>query len=297
MFGALPKTESSTVANITLTTSTVAEILVCDNPADSRPFWEAIQSHGHRLVYSKVALPISSEMRCCLSNSDIVLLDVTRASAEILKTFEHLHAANATLNVGPRLLCFSTAHRNPGFVMALKKWGAQYVRVDGVTMLCEAVNLLSAEIKDIERNGPFFEVIHRFSQGSCAPGEEIAAVFLLHDGDSFQLPLGLAQRFVFEFVAQHRRLAQDAQQIFSGLSRDWFYRDHAANNGYRQLKKIRRPAVKVLIQRIREAMATVFTRANLRLDPYDVLRSYPVEGSKRVLYKLVADVRWRHSQP
>jgi len=269
--------------------------MVCADPGQAGPLLEAVQAQGHRVVCHNIPHTISKDVRCLLSSSDIVLIDVTSASSEILKTIEQLHAANAELNVGPRLLCFSTAHRNPHFVIAVKKWGAHYARVDGMGMLCEAINLLCAETKELERKGPCFEILHRFSQGSCAPGEEIAGVFLINnDETALQLPLGLAQRFVIEFLAQHRRIALDAQQILSGLSGDWFYRDHAANSGHRQMKKIRRPAVKVIVQRIREAMATVFTRAHLRLDPYDVLRSYPVEGSKRVLYKLIADVRWRH---
>lgn len=282
------------MADTALQISAAARVVICGDPDKAGSLLEAIQAQGHQAVCQKIPHQFSSNVRCLLSNSDIVLVDVTSASSGILKSIEQLHAANAAFNVGPRLLCFSTAHRNPHFVMAAKKWGAQYVRVDGVEMLCEAVNLLYAEIKELERKGPCFEILHRFSQGSCAPGEEIAGVFLVNNEIPLQLPLGLAQRFVFEFLAQHRRIALDAQQILSGLLGDWFYRDHAANSGQRQLKKIRRPAVKVVMQRIREAMHSTFNHAGVNLDAYSVLRSYPVEGSKRVLYKLIAHVRWRH---
>jgi hypothetical protein len=86
-------------------------------------------------------------------------------------------------------------------------------------------------------------------------------------------------------------------QIVSGLSGDWFYREHASNSGRRQVKKIRRATVKVLVQRIREAMASTFAKAHTRFDPCDVLRSWPAEGSTRVLYKLHADVHWDHVRP
>jgi hypothetical protein len=222
-----------------------------------------------------------------------VLLDVTTESADVLKTVEELHAAIGFCNVRPRVLCFSTTHRNAQFVLEIEKTG-RFVRVDGPAMTLEAVDLLLAETNQLERNGPCFQIIHRFSQGTCTPGEEISAVFLAHNGNLFQLPLALAQRLVFDFLAEHRRIALDSLQIVSGLSGDWFYRDHAANSGHRQTKKIRRPTVKVLVQRIREAMESAFAAAHVQFNPADVLRSCPAEGSKRVLYKLHADVRWRH---
>jgi hypothetical protein len=104
----------------------------------------------------------------------------------------------------------------------------------------------------------------------------------------------MVERLVFDFLAHHRRIALDSLQIVAGLSGDWFYRDHAANSGHKQVKRIRRATVKVLIQRIRKAMASTLARAGLRLDPYDVLRSCPAEGTNRVLYKLHGDVRWVH---
>jgi hypothetical protein len=160
-------------------------------------------------------------------------------------------------------------------------------------MLFEAIDLLLAELDELEKHGPCFQIVHRFSQGICTPGEEISAVLLAHAGNFLQLPLGLAERFVFDFLAQ-RRIAVDSLQIVSGLAGDWFYREHAANSGQRQVRKIRRPTIKVLAQRIRDAMSSTFGHSDLVFDPYDVLRSCPAVGSNRVLYKLCARVRWRH---
>jgi hypothetical protein len=89
-------------------------------------------------------------------------------------------------------------------------------------------------------------------------------------------------------------LALDSHQIASGLDGEWFYREHAANSGHKQLRKIRTATVKVLVQRIREALKSSFAAAHLRFDSRDVLRSCPAEGSRRVLYKLCADVQWLH---
>ena len=79
-------------------------------------------------------------------------------------------------------------------------------------------------------------------------------------GDFFQLPLGLTERFVFDFVAQ-RRLAVDSLQIVSGLSGDRFYSQHAANSGHKQVNKVRRPTIKVSAQRIRDGMSSAFDEA------------------------------------
>jgi hypothetical protein len=162
-------------------------------------------------------------------------------------------------------------------------------------MLLEAIDLLLIEMNELERNGPTFSVVHRYSQqGICAPGEEVSAIMLAHAGDFFHLSVGLAERLVFDLLAQHRRIALDASQVVSGISGDWFYRDHASNSGHRQVKKIRKATVKVLVQRIREEMASAFAKARLTFDPYDVLRSCPAAGTNRVLYKLHGRVIWHH---
>jgi len=192
-----------------------------------------------------------------------------------------------------RLLCFSTVHRNPHFVLGLQNCGVRYARISNPAMLLEAVELILAEVAQFENNRPRFQIVHRFSQGSCAPGEEISAIQLEHGGSHVQLPLALAQRFVFNYLAEHRQIALDSSQIASGL-KGWFYREHAGNSGLRQVTRIRVATIKVLVQRIRRAMASAFAKVQVKRDPCDVLRSLPAEGSKRVLYKLLADVHWDH---
>jgi hypothetical protein len=50
----------------------------------------------------------------------------------------------------------------------------------------------------------------------------------------------------------------------------------------------------LLVQRIREAMASTFAKAGPQFDPRDVLRSCPAEGTNKVLYRILADVRRHH---
>jgi hypothetical protein len=254
---------------------------------------ELISARGYAVEVVTIARPISARMRVLLSTVDVVLLDLTTSSRDVLNTIHELTAVIGIGRLRPRLLCFSFMPRNPEFVLRVQNFGARFVRVASPEMLLEATELLMAEVDDLERKGPRFQIIHRFSPGLCTPGEEVSAVLLSQGEDFLQLRLGLAERLLFDFLAQ-RRIGVDSLQIVSGLSGDWFYREHATNSGHRQVKKIRRPAVKVLTQRIRDAMASSFEEARVGFDPYNILRSCPAQDSKRVLYRLCADVRWQH---
>lgn len=276
-----------------LSRHSVAARIVLLEGAHSGEIVDALHSTGCDLMASPLALVKTSQMRNVLSAADIVLVDLSARNYDILQTLNAIYGVIGICNPRPRVLCFSTVRRNPHVVLSVEQRGARYARISSAPILLEAVDLLLAEMNALKNNGPCFQILHRFSQGSCAPGEEISAVFLATAGRLLQLPLGLVQRFVFDFLAQ-RRIALDSLQIVSGLSGDWFYREHASNSGRRQPKKIRRATVKVHVQRIREAMASTFAKAQLRLDPYEILRSIPAEGSKRSLYKLHADVTWHH---
>jgi len=254
----------------------------------------AVSAAGYEIVGGGLCRPSSPQLRSILFNVDVVLIDVTTSTQDILNAVQGLNSEAVICGGRARILCFSTAHRNPRFVLELEKRGARYSRINTPSMLLEAIDLLLAQEAEFQRSGPCFRIVHRFSRGyCCAPGEEISAIQLAHHGGIFQLPLPLAQRFVFNFVAEHRQTAMDSSQIVSGLS-DWFYREHAGNSGVRQITRIRIATVKVLMQRIRGAMKSTFASAQVRWDPHDVLRSFPAEGTRRVLYRLRSDVQWDH---
>lgn len=258
---------------------------------------EALESVGHTVLQNVISPPFSAAVRRLLAALDLIVIDITDSGRDFLPFLPQLNAALGITALRPRVLCYATKHRNPEFVLAVEKCGAQYVRVSDPLLLLEAIDLTLSRTRQLEQHGPSFSIIHRFSQKGtswCAPGEEVTGVLLIHGQQSFQLGLGLAQRLVFDFLANHRRLAMDAHQIAAGLAGEWFYREHAANSGHKQLKKIRVATVKVLVQRIREALALSFAAANLPFESQDVLRSCPAEGSSRVLYRLCADVRWLH---
>ena len=252
----------------------------------------AIRATGYRTTVSGISGWVDST-KSEVASADIVLLDVTAGGQNKIEIARRIRAAISMSGSSSFILCFSTVHRNPRFVLELTKAGARYVRVSDPAMLTEAIELVVAEGAEIESAGPCFHIRHRFSRGFCAPGEEIAVIELVHHGDFFQLPLALSARFMFNHLAENRSFALDAFQIASGLN-GWFYRDHGLNAGLRQTTKVRVATVKVLAQRIRQAMTSTFAKAGLAYDPYDVLRSFAAEGSTRALYRLHADVRWQH---
>ncbi len=238
---------------------------------------------------SATTTPINLVEQC-----DVALLDISTIPQSVLATLERVNAAIGIGNVRPRVLCYSTVHRNPSLVLNLQKCGARYARVSGPETLIEAIELLLCEMNEIEYHRPSFRIVHRYSRGTCRPGEEVTAVMWSNGGDFLHVPLGLAERLVFDLLARHRRIPLDSLQIVSTFRGDPFFQEHALNSGQRQVGRVRRPTVKVHVQRIRSAMASAFTSAHLLFNPKDVVRSGLAEGTNKVLYKLHADVRWQH---
>jgi hypothetical protein len=311
-------TKGATVTSRMVSSSPVAEDIVRDSAGEWRnssrarvlfdnsgaypqaTTTQAIRSAGYAPVQCSLACPLSKPSLQLLPMADIVLLDLTHRSQEVIRTLSGIAAAIGISHIRPRILCFSSIHRNPQFVLSVQKTGACYVRVADTGMLLEALDLLFAEMNTLESGGPSFVIVHKFSQGgfapgTCAPGEEISAIMLHEGGNCFQLPLGIAERFTFEILAQHHHLALDSRQIAAYADGDWFFRDHALNSGHRLITKIRGASVKVRAQRIRQAMGSVFTKAHLGFDAHAVLRSCLAEGTNRVLYKLHARVEWHHA--
>ena len=284
--------ENFIVADLVYYSPSKPQVVLFDPQSSAALVQEVIASRNYAVIKAHIAPTVSPHLRSQIATSDVVVLDVTRRSHDVLKEIEEINAAIAVCGSDARLLCISGEHRNPRFVLEIQKRGARYANVSSTGAIFEAIESILAEANELQHF--FFRIVHRYSQGSCAPGEEIAGVFLVQQHKMFQLSLGLAQRLLFDFLAQHRQISLDSLQILSGLRGDWFYRDHAVNSGYRQIKKIRRQAIKVLIQRVREAMDETFKQAQLTCNAWDVLRSPSAAGTKRALYRLHADVRWQH---
>lgn len=265
--------------------------LLCVNVSDE--ILEDLTGFGYRVAIGdpNIALQASRPVR---SNTHIILIDVASGRNELTEMIDTTRSRLCQSGSEFRILCYSSVPRNPNFVLEIEKRGARYVRATEPAMLAEWIAIMYAELSEIGRDGPCFRIVHEYSQGSCAPGEAIKVIELWERGKPFQLRLSLSQRFVFDLLARNRSVALDSFQITSGID-GWFYRDHGKNGGLRYTTKVRVPTVKVIAQRIRQAMTTCFVEADLPADPYNVLRSFYAEGSKRALYRLHAHVHWDHS--
>ncbi len=154
------------------------------------------------------------------------------------------------------------------------------------------VELLIAEIIHLRSAGPHFRILLRCRMpGSIGrlPGQEVFAVFLGYRGREYQLQLTLAQRIVFDYLANHCRLAQSARQIELGIRADDFYKFHAMNaNGRTVLtRRIPRSSIKEHVRRLHQALGMVFREAGLGIDPRSVLIVHHTVGNE-VGFKLKA---------
>jgi hypothetical protein len=165
------------------------------------------------------------------------------------------------------------------------------------SILLHYIDLLFADLEELRSSGPHFRIYHRFCKPGtvCAPGEEILAVCLVHRGREYCLPLSLALRILFDYLANHARLPQSAAQIEAGIRANPFYTEHAASiKGKKGLRRrISRSAVKVYIQRLRLALWRAFEDAGLQMDARAVLVSQDTVMND-VGYRLKGTVKWVH---
>jgi hypothetical protein len=161
----------------------------------------------------------------------------------------------------------------------------------------DKVDLLLTELAELRSGGPHFRIYHRFRKPGtdCAPGEEILAVCLIHRGREYCLPLSLALRILFDYLARHSRFPQSASQIEAGVRADCFSAQHAAAvMGRSKLtRSIPRSCVRVYIKRLRSALDSVFLEASLVMDAHTVLLSRETVMNE-VGHRLMAEFEWMH---
>jgi hypothetical protein len=153
------------------------------------------------------------------------------------------------------------------------------------------------QLHELLQVGPRFRIVHRFREPGtdCAPGEEVAAVYLVCRTGELHLRLSLAVRLLFDYLAQNRRLPQNASQIAAGIRASPFYRQHGRNAGLgaQQARQISRSAIKEYVKRIRKALENTFANAALPMHASRVLVSKETVGNE-VHYWLRAQVEWVH---
>jgi hypothetical protein len=162
--------------------------------------------------------------------------------------------------------------------------------------LADTVDLLLTELGVLRSSGPRFIIVHRFQEaGYCAPGEEVAAVYLAHRSAEVVVPLSVTLRILFDFLAKHSRFPQSASQIAAAIAVDPFYRNHGANapRAAKLDRKISRVSIKEFICRIRYALDAALRSANLAIDVKSILVSEPTMMNE-VGYRLKATFEWIH---
>jgi len=172
-------------------------------------------------------------------------------------------------------------------------------RNDELEAIIEEVDVLVAEMRELNAEGPHFRILHRFhALGSdCAPGEEVAGVYLVHRGREYFLRLPLALRLLFDYLARHSHLPQSATQIEAGIRAELFYAEHgraAATEAGNLTRSIPRSYVRVYIERLRMALKEIFGKSNLRLTGEAVLISQETVMNE-VSYRLKATFEWIHT--
>src|SRR5579862_1471015 len=154
--------------------------------------------------------------------------------------------------------------------------------------LIQEVDLLIAEAAQLKEVGPCFTIIHRHwvPGTACCAGEEIAIVALAHRAHEIFLPLSLAERLLFDYLAHHW-LPKTATQIETDMRRIDFYVHHGSNasRSNQMTRRFARSGVKASVHKIRQALARTFKEAGLNLDPAEVLISERMTGNE-VMYRL-----------
>ncbi len=162
----------------------------------------------------------------------------------------------------------------------------------------DKLELLLAELREMRSSGPIFRIVHRFRTPGCdcGPGEEIVAVYLVFRSAEILVPLPLALRILFDYLARHTRLPQSASQVAAGIATDAFCQNHGAKaqRHARLTRKFSRTGMKEYVKRIRGALARAFAEANLAIDPAAVMRSEQTVANE-VGYRLKATFQWLHT--
>jgi hypothetical protein len=161
--------------------------------------------------------------------------------------------------------------------------------------IADRVDVVALDLSELLQEGPHVLIDHSYWRSGtvCQTGEEVSNVHLVIRGRTVRLPLALATRLMFDYLAQHRHRPQSAYQIASGMRHSEFYQRHAMNSGRILKRKFAPSCIKEYVQRIRKALKDSFEVANLKIHPSRVLVSETTVGNE-VQYRLRARVEWRH---
>jgi hypothetical protein len=200
------------------------------------------------------------------------------------------------MGLRPLVLCVSSRYRGARFHYEIERMGVRLVSSLDVEQVLRTVDLMLFELAHVDQNGPDISIIHRYrlhvDGAQCQAGEEIARVAASYQGRQETVPLSLATRLFFDFLARTKHTPQSAVQIAGHMRIHPFYRLHGMNCGALSTRKISKSCIKEYAKRIREALGQAFERLSLPLDPDLVLVTQLAGNEAR--YVLKASVEWVH---
>lgn len=163
---------------------------------------------------------------------------------------------------------------------------------DPADRIIDEIEFIEAERRESRESGPHFRIIHR-SDGQLftyPSYQEAIAVHLCHENRLFQLGLGSVLVALFDYLARHNRLAQNARQIEDGTRADPLFKMRRRTG---PKNRIPRQYVRVYVDRIRMALGLVFQQYELGIRPEAVLVSEETVMNE-VGYRLRASFEWLH---
>jgi hypothetical protein len=182
------------------------------------------------------------------------------------------------------------------FQYELERRGFRVAYLHNIEQMLRTVDLMLFELARVDHDGPAISIIHRYrlyvDGAQCQAGEEVAGIIASHQGREAILPLSLATRLFFDYLARTKHTPQSAMQIVGHIRVHPFYQLHGMNCGVPSTRKISKSCVKEYSKRIRQALGIAFDEISLPLDPGKVLVTQLAGNEAH--YALKASVEWIH---
>lgn len=227
---------------------------------------------------------------------DLLILDVSSYAPGVETTLHEAARLRWETGLRPSILCVSNRYRGARFQFQLERQGIRVVYSLDIEQMLRIVDLVLFELVRFDHNGPDISIVHRYrihAHGAqCQAGEEVARIVASHQGRQSILPLSLAPRLLFDFLARTKHTPQSAVQIAGQMRLHPFYRLHGMNCGTPSTRTICKSCIKEYAKRIRKALSTALDQIALPLRP-DLVLVADLAGNE-ARYVLQASISWIH---
>lgn len=259
---------------------------------------ERLVSRLRLRAHSVCAIPPSGASADWIERLSLDLL-IIGASSNIPDVKAMLHEAvqvRQESGLRPMILCVLRHDKSARYQYELERRGIRVLYSQDIEQVLRAADLILFELARVVHDGPGISIVHRYrfhvDGAQCQAGEEIARIVASYQGRQAILPLSLATRLFFDYLARTKHTPQSAVQIVGHMRLHPFYMLHGMNCGIPSTRKISRTSVKQYSKRIREALGIAFDEISLPLDPQVVLVTQLAGNEAR--YVLKASVEWIH---